>query len=100
MLRALLFACICCTLTAAPKLRLAEAQNVVPEKYRVELTLDPDKAEFSGSIQIPVKINRATQTIWLNANQISVQEASVLAGGKTMAAKARPEGDDFLAIEL
>jgi len=30
-----------------PKLRLLEVQNIAPEKYRVELTLDPDKNEFT-----------------------------------------------------
>ena len=51
---------LACTFTAfaadqPPKLRLAEVQNIAPEGYRAELTLDPDKAEFSGNIRIQVK---------------------------------------------
>ena len=83
-----------------PKLRLAEVQNIVPEKYRADLTLDPDKAEFSGSIRIQVKVNQPVQTIWLNANRIKVTEASVIAGGKTLAARTLPGGDDFLGLQL
>ena len=29
-----------------PKLRLAEVQNLAPERYRADLTLDPDKTEI------------------------------------------------------
>src|SRR5436190_10687128 len=83
-----------------PKLRLAEVQDITPEKYRAELTLDPDKSEFSGNIRIQVKVNRPVQTIWLNANRIAVQQASVIAGGKTLAAKTLPGGDDFIGFEL
>src|SRR5438445_11047 len=83
-----------------PKLRLAEVQNLVPERYRAELTLDPDKAEFSGNIRIQVKVNQPVQSIWLNANRIAVQRASVIAGDKTVIAKTLPGGDDFLGLQL
>jgi alanyl aminopeptidase len=83
-----------------PKLRLAEVQDITPEKYRAELTLDPDKTEFSANIRIQVKVNRAVQTIWLHANRIAVQQASVIAGGKTLTATTLPGGDDFLGFQL
>ena len=98
---ALAMACSLAALAAdqPPKLRLAEVQNH-PERYRAELTLDPDKAGFSGNIRIQVKVNRPVQTIWLNANRITVQKASVIAGGKTLTAAVVPGGDDFLGIQL
>jgi len=83
-----------------PKLRLAEVQNIAPERYRAELTLDPDKTEFSGTIRIQVKVNRPVQTIWLNANRIAVVQASVTAGGTMVTAKALPGGDDLLGLQL
>jgi alanyl aminopeptidase len=83
-----------------PQLRLAEVQKISPERYRVELTLDPDKAEFTGYIRIQVKVDQPVQTIWLNANRITVREASVTAAGKTIAAKTLPGGDDFLGLQL
>ena len=102
MLRIVFCASLAGALLAAtpPKLRLAEVQDIAPERYRVELTLDPARDGFSGVVQIPVRLNRPAQTIWLNANQIAVQEASVIAGGKTLAATAQPEGADFLALQL
>jgi hypothetical protein len=68
-----------------PKLRLTEVQNLTPERYRADLTLDPDKAEFSGNIRIQVKVYQPVQTIWLNANRIAVQKASVIAAGLPLA---------------
>ena len=96
---------LACSFTALaadqpPKLRLVEVQNVAPERYRAELTLDPDKTGFSGDIRIQVKVSRPAQTIWLNANRIAVQQASVTAGGKTLTAKALAGGDDFLGLQL
>src|SRR5215471_18423449 len=97
----LLVAPLACTLSAAtPKLRLTEVQYIVPEKYRADLSLSPDKDEFSGSIRIQIKLNRPSQLIWLNANQITVQQSEVAAAGKTLAAKPQLEGNDFLALHL
>jgi alanyl aminopeptidase len=83
-----------------PKLRLSEVQSTAPERYRVDLTLDPDKAEFSGNIRIQVKVEQPSQTIWLNGYHITVQEASVTSGGKAIEAKPISGGDDFLGLQL
>jgi len=98
----LALACSLATVAAdqPPKLRLAEVQDITPERYRAELTLDPDKTEFSGNIRIQVKVNRTLQTIWLNANRIAIQQASVVAGGKALTAKTLMGGDDFLGFQL
>ena len=93
MTRLTVFVALACSLGALaadqpPKLRLAEVQKISPERYRAELTLDPDKAEFTGYIRIQVKVDQPVQTIWLNANRITVREASVMTGGKTIPAVA------------
>ena len=105
MTRRTVFLALACSFAALasdhpPKLRLAEVQDLTPERYRADLTLDPDKTEFSGIIRIQVKVNQPVQTIWLNANRIAVQQASVIAGGKTVIAKTLPGGDDFLGLQL
>src|SRR5215471_5524 len=74
---------------APPKLRLSEVQQIQPTGYRVELSLDPAKSTFSGSIRIRVVVGEATRNVWLNANQIAVDAASVTAGGRKYAAVSR-----------
>ena len=91
---------VSCLAVEPPKLRLSEVQDVSPERYRVELTLDPDQQQFSGTIDIRVNVRRPVQTVWLNANKIAVQEASLSSGGKMWSAKALPGGDDYLGLQL
>lgn len=82
-----------------PKLRLGEVQRVKPESYKVELTLDPDREDFSGSIEIRVNVEQITPTLWLNATDIAVQKASIAFGGTIENATILPGGDDFLGLK-
>src|SRR5262249_45344007 len=74
--------------------------DVIPEGYRVDLNLNPDQDQFSGSVRIQLKVNRPTPVIWLNANQLTVQEAVITSAAKTLPAKAEAEGNDFLALRF
>ncbi|MGA8028089.1 MAG: M1 family metallopeptidase [Bryobacteraceae bacterium] len=93
---------VLCSITYAaeqpPTLRLPD--TVAPTSYRVELTLDPAKDNFSGSIAIKVDVKQPLQTIWLNGTKINVQDASLTTGGKSLAAKAIPGGDDFIGLQF
>ena len=81
-----------------PTLRLPD--TVAPISYQVQLTLDPDKTTFEGTIDIKVEIKRPVQTIWLNAIELKAQDASLEMGGKSIAAKVVPGGTDFMGLEL
>ncbi|MBV8553114.1 MAG: M1 family metallopeptidase [Acidobacteriaceae bacterium] len=81
-----------------PKLRLPD--TVAPTSYRVELKLDPTKDTFTGHIAIKVDIKQPVQTIWLNASHIDVSDATLNAGGRHLAAKALPGGDDFVGLQF
>jgi alanyl aminopeptidase len=102
MIRTVVWLAFCGLAAAAeaPKLRLAEVQSIAPVRYRAELTLDPDQPKFGGTIRIAVQIAKPAGTIWLNANHIAVQDASLQAGGKSIPAKATVHGDDFLELQL
>ena len=102
MIRGIALAILPLVVSAAtpPKLRLSEVQQIVPEGYRAELTLDPDQLQFSGAVQIRIRVNQPAKTIWLNASEIKVQDATVSAGGRTFTAKAQAEGTDFLALQF
>lgn len=83
-----------------PKLRLAEVQHIAPVHYRVDLTLDPEKNTFTGSLDIRVDVKEPLTTIWLNASKIVVRDASITGGEKSLAAKTLPGGDDFLGLQF
>jgi cytosol alanyl aminopeptidase len=83
-----------------PKLRLAEVQNIAPTRYDAELTLDPAKPQFSGSIRIGLAIQKPLATLWLNATNLRIEEASLTAAGKTSPAVASASGDDFVAFRF
>ncbi len=82
----------------APQLRLPD--SVVPTSYEVELTLDPDKTAFSGSIAIKINVKQAVDTVWLNASSITVQDASFVSGGKNQTAKSIGGGDEFIGLQF
>ena len=85
---------------AQPKARLSEVQNVEPKSYQVELSLDPEKTTFSGTIRMELDVRAATQTLWLNQNKIQVQRASAMIGGQQRAARVLPGGNDFVGLRF
>jgi alanyl aminopeptidase len=102
-LPALLILPLCCGAYAAgnpPGTRLAEVENIEPRSYRADLTLDPEKATFSGTIVIRMDIRRPLDTIWLNQEKIQVHSAILDAGGKTFPARSVPGGDDFVGLRF
>lgn len=77
----------------APRLRLGEAQDVSPTSYRVDLQLEPAQTQFSGTVTIALELGAPTRTIWLNASEIHVDEATAQQAGKTSLASAASSGD-------
>ena len=70
---------------------LAGAQRlpygVSPRHYGLTFTPDLQKATFAGEETIDVEVNKATNTITLNAIELEFQEATVTQDNKTQAAK-------------
>jgi len=93
---------LCAVLGAAgsaaepPKLRLGS--SVVPTSYTVELRVVPNEDEFSGRIEIAVRVNEPVQTVWLNATELAISEAYLTAGGRKATAKTEPGGRDFVGL--
>jgi alanyl aminopeptidase len=104
MLKSIALLCVSAAFALAaaepPKLRLAEVEKIQPLSYRADLTVDPEKDDFSGVIDIQTKIDEPLSTIWLNQEKLTVQEASLKSGGKTYSAQAIPGGDDFLGLQF
>src|SRR5277367_5514069 len=83
-----------------PKLRLADVQKLSPVAYQAELTLDPEKDDFTGTIVIKLDVKEPTQTVWLNQESITVQSAALTQGGKTLPAKVLAGGDDYVGFHF
>ncbi|MCE9573934.1 MAG: M1 family metallopeptidase [Deltaproteobacteria bacterium] len=81
-----------------PDLRLPA--GVRPTHYDVDLTLDPAAEDFTGTITIAVAVDAPTQVLWLNATEITVDKATVTAGGAEVAARVVETPKDFLGLAL
>jgi alanyl aminopeptidase len=81
-----------------PKLRLPVGPR--PTRYEVELTLDPSKQELSGIVSIALTLPEATDHLWLNGEEIAVDEAVLVAGDKRVVAAVQTEKHDFLAFRF
>jgi alanyl aminopeptidase len=89
------------TLLAAPQppaLRLPA--DVVPSSYKLDLTLDPAKTEFTGAVAIELKVRKATGIVWLNQNGLTVSAATAEQAGDRRSVKIVPGGDDFVGFEF
>ncbi|MGA8581299.1 MAG: hypothetical protein WB579_21600, partial [Bryobacteraceae bacterium] len=85
---------VCLPAAGSPKLRLSE--DIRPTRYAAELTALPAAATFSGVIDIDVTLARPVSLLWLNANDLVIQQATV---------NSRPAGvekaaSDFIALRL
>src|SRR3989441_8563817 len=54
---------------------------VVPQRYELLLTVEPDRGEFSGSVAVHVQVGEAVGAITLHALELTVPRAVVEAGG-------------------
>lgn len=58
-----------------PTLRLGD--QIQPKSYNAQLTLDPDKETFSGSIEIAITVKQPTSLIWLNGVDLDIDSAAI-----------------------
>lgn len=61
--------------------------TVRPAAYRIDLKVDPAKADFTGHVEIDAEANAPTRTIFLHGLGLKMVRADVMAGGKRVAAK-------------
>ncbi len=82
----LLFACSAIAGQATPKLRLPAW--AVPVSYRLHLRVDPARSSFSGQADIDVKLTRASDHLWINAQDLDIRKARITdAAGTTRPAR-------------
>jgi alanyl aminopeptidase len=82
----------------APKLLLGT--NVVPQRYRIDLTMVPGADTFHGKVEIDVRIARTTPIIWLNSTDLKISSALFRAGGVDIVPALTPEQHGFIALQF
>ena len=61
---------------APPVLKLPD--TVVPIEYDLRLTLDPDADDYSGAVEIRVRVAEPTDIVWINATRLRLLDARVV----------------------
>jgi cytosol alanyl aminopeptidase len=82
-----------------PKLRLP-ADVVAPVRYRVELTVIPDQDTFSGTVEIDLRFAKSTPFLWLNAEKLTVKEATLKAETEKLDAKVIAEPKNYIGFRF
>jgi cytosol alanyl aminopeptidase len=83
---------------APPSFLLPE--GVTPKKHIIELTIDPELDKFSGLARIEVEVSKPTNIVWVNAKDLTPEEASVTWLGRALPARASVSGGEFIGLEL
>ena len=79
-----------------PTLRLPGGAR--PVRYRASLEVDPAATSFRGHIEIDVEVARASERLWLNAQQLTVEKAALRRGGRDVPLDARASGRSFIEL--
>jgi len=56
------------------------SDDVIPRKEAVQLTIDPSRGTFEGSVSIDVELRVPTSVIWLNAKNLTIGSATITHG--------------------
>jgi hypothetical protein len=59
-----------------PAFRLP-ADVAAPVRYRLELTAIPEQDTFTGSVEIDLRFAKSTPILWLNAEKLTVKQATL-----------------------
>ncbi len=81
-----------------PKLRLPAGAE--PTGYAVELTIDPGKTTFRGSVAIDVRLKEKTSFLWLNATALEIGRASATVRDRGVGVTVVPGGDNFAGFSF
>lgn len=81
-----------------PALRLGN--DVEPERMWLDLTLSPEKTDYSGKVEVDLRINTAVDHFWLNATEVNVSAVQLIENGKTFQAQVLPGGEDFVGFQF
>ncbi len=73
------------------------SSNVRPTKYDINLSTDPGRSDFSGSVRIFATVEQATAAIVLHSRELALHDATVTAQGQTQKAVVTLQPDQETA---
>jgi alanyl aminopeptidase len=79
-----------------PELRLPDGAR--PTHEDVELTIDPATEDFTGKITTALELTKPTKVLWLNADELTVEDAQITIGGARVTAKAITPKKGYLGL--
>ena len=82
----------------APTLRLPAVAR--PVKHAVELTIDPASEDFTGTITTELEIIAPMTTLWLDAKELVVDDATFVVGSERIAARAIYGDKEYVGLVL
>src|ERR1017187_8130603 len=82
----------------APSFRLPTA--VAPVRYSLNLTVVPDQDTFTGAVDIDLNFKEASPVLWLNAEKLTVRDATLTWNGQTLNAKVIPQAKDLVGFSF
>jgi alanyl aminopeptidase len=71
-----------------------------PQRYRINLTVTPDKDTFTGTVEIDLTFKESSPVLWLNAQDIAVKDAELTVAGETLSAKVLPQPKDLVGFSF
>ena len=88
---------LCGAAPRPPAFRLGDA--AAPTAYSARLAVDPKAERFRGEVRIQMRVARAAPILWLNATGLTIESVDVRQGGRKLAVKVVPGGEDFVGLE-
>ncbi len=70
------------TSSAVPIFRLPS--DVRPTRQRVELEVVPERASFSGRVEIALELDRPRQDLWVSARELTLSRGTLITGGRSL----------------
>ncbi len=83
---------------APPKLRLPTTAE--PTGYAAELTIDPARTTFKGTVWIDLRFKEKASFLWLNANSLEISGASAVVADRSVSVKPVKGGDDYAGFSF
>ncbi len=81
-----------------PAMRLGDSAR--PTRYALKLRVVPTEDVFSGTIAIDLALKEPVTTLWLNASELKVREATLEVGGRTSPVSTVDGGKEIIGFSF